>query len=133
MSTSRNWMVLLKLWSPGDTNGDSKISFDLLDGDIIQLAVNPANEFPKAAMATPLRGRWFCVELGVGLSGPRGEGQAWLYIDGNLILSSSEGIATIKTRGIDRLSFGLDVSGADRASEVLVDDVVVATKRIGCE
>ena len=67
------------------------------------------------------------------LSKTNTNGSAALYIDDVLKLSAPNGTITARDPGLDRVQFGIDVSGSVVATEVLVDDLIVSTKRIGCK
>lgn len=67
------------------------------------------------------------------LDATKSKGKAELFIDNALVASVPRGTTTIKRTGLDRLSIGLDVAGAPVPSEAFVDDVVLATSRIGCD
>ncbi len=132
--TRRDWLVMLKLFAADDSSSASKISFDLIDRDALQLAVNPAKQFPGSATNAIPRNRWFCVELAVFLGAAGSPSSAvQLYIDDALQLSVPQGTATVGPLGVNAIQFGLDVAGARGTSEVFIDNVAAATERIGCQ
>lgn len=88
---------------------------------------DPAGEHDAADML-PI-GRWFCLEQ---LIEPAGAGQpsrVRLFVDGNAVFDLQSPL----TGPVTDLWLGLVRGPGDSAQEVYVDDVIVASQRVGCE
>ena len=80
------------------------------------------DELSSIAIATD---RWTCVELGV----EQASHQAWLFIDGQKALEFTPARSTL----LRKLEAGLVTAPATAAARVYLDDVALASSRIGCE
>jgi hypothetical protein len=85
---------------------------------------------PRSVEGPPLpRDRWICVELRVEVTDP---GDLELWIDGSLVASLSQ-IDVHPSSGYSSIAVGLPWTDEGQpASRVLVDEVIVDTKPIGC-
>lgn len=125
-----SWLILMSM-GPGDTE---KVSSDLVYEDRIQLAVGPAQVFPRTAPMGFPRDRWVCLELAVEIGSANATGSASLFMDGRPLLAVPPGTSTLLRGGYDQINFGVvHVSGLTGAGEVRVDDVVIARGPIGCD
>jgi hypothetical protein len=124
-----HWLVLLQLQSPST----SKISFDVVAEDRVQLAVTPVPLWVDSAPRQAPRDRWACVELAVLLDRQGGAGFAELFIDGVSRLRTPTGTTTLPQGGFEEVAFGVQVRNATGAVELFFDDVVVDTRPIGCD
>ena len=70
-------------------------------------------------------GRWVCVELRVDY----GAGRVQVYADGQLVVDGAYAVATVPTE----LDVGAVRSAGMTASDLFLDDAVLATQPIGCE
>jgi hypothetical protein len=85
----------------------------------------------KLGAVTVPKGRWTCLEGHVAMD--ETSGTAEYFVDGALAVTIADH-DTIPTDGYDSLAVGVARAGANQEPlAVWVDDVVVATERIGCD
>ena len=109
---------------------DGAIGPLVLDGEIAAFNPLALGEIRSTAPLTVPLDTWVCVELHLGLDRTAGVIDVWL--DDALALHA-DGMTTIGASPVGLVRVGVSFAGAGQGpATVWVDEVVVATERIGC-
>lgn len=124
-----DFVVLAQLLSNAFTN---KVSFDLVSDDRAQIANAVVPSSIKTEPDAVPRDRWACFELSV-VADRTGNGSLALAIDDAIILGGPTTEPTVGPEGFGKAELGAFASaGNGEAIEIVFDDWVVDTQRIGC-
>jgi hypothetical protein len=127
-STVQLFLVLVELNNALATNGQEKVSADLVTNDLYAIGAPYSGGGPQSAV-TLTRDQWACVELRVVVSSTAGE--VHLLVDGTEVAGRT-GIDTLIPTGFHDLILTSGPSSNDVDTIVDYDDLVVARAPIGC-
>lgn len=123
-----NYLILLELWN-GPEVTDDKISVELIAGDGLRLVLGPnGTQHGSEPGALPLD-QWVCVELAIDLGAA---GAAQLTLDGRPLIDLNELVTVPSAEAFSVVTFGAVASTDATGFDVLLDDLVVGSERVGC-